>query len=339
MSYQAKPIYLSNPVRSITEVRSAVDSFQNYWLTLHSSTKPLVLYHYTTLDGLQGIVKNRSIWCSDISSLNDPLELQYGKRLVVERLDEVIKKESDKIIVRMLEVVKSLVEQFDKAFQYRPYVACFCECDNLLSQWRAYATGGGGYILGISFDNNTSSCDASDNLSDESYLLLRKVVYDPDEQRKLIARYISEITQGAKDAIKMWVQQPEAEVGWLIYQAATESVNILWDIILSLKHQAFSEEKEWRLIKIMAENHKSGLVKFRETNGELVPYRETFIFERLNNTLKFPLRIIRIGPMLDEAKNKFALKLLLNNKALAPNPIEIDPTTVEILGAGYFIRK
>lgn len=54
---------------------------------MHSSKVPLTLFHYTTLEGLKGILHNRSIWCSHISTLNDPLEIQYGKRVVLDKLN------------------------------------------------------------------------------------------------------------------------------------------------------------------------------------------------------------------------------------------------------------
>src|ERR1017187_3396179 len=43
---------------------------------------PENLYHYTNAIGLQGIVKSKSLWASDLHFLNDRSELIYGHNLI-----------------------------------------------------------------------------------------------------------------------------------------------------------------------------------------------------------------------------------------------------------------
>lgn len=40
------------------------------------------LYHYTDIDGLLGILKNRVIWATEIKDLADETEFEYGRDLV-----------------------------------------------------------------------------------------------------------------------------------------------------------------------------------------------------------------------------------------------------------------
>ncbi|GAH12942.1 unnamed protein product [marine sediment metagenome] len=50
------------------------------------------LYHYTSLDGLWGILEGKSIWCSSVIFQNDQSELQHGLSVAESLLDEYIEK-------------------------------------------------------------------------------------------------------------------------------------------------------------------------------------------------------------------------------------------------------
>src|SRR4030067_1963071 len=56
-----------------------------------------ILYHYTSLNGLLGIVKSRSLWASNIFYFNDASEITYArdilKRVITESKESVGKKE------------------------------------------------------------------------------------------------------------------------------------------------------------------------------------------------------------------------------------------------------
>ena len=45
-----------------------------------TSESPIV-YHYTTPEGLWGIIDSGELWMSDYSYLNDAVELNYGLQL------------------------------------------------------------------------------------------------------------------------------------------------------------------------------------------------------------------------------------------------------------------
>ena len=49
---------------------------------------PSILYHYTSQEGLLGIIKNREVWATDISYLNDTKEYKYTVDLTSERIKE-----------------------------------------------------------------------------------------------------------------------------------------------------------------------------------------------------------------------------------------------------------
>lgn len=247
-------------------------------------------------------------------------------------------KEKEPIIRRFLNGLVTEVEAFDRVL-YHIYAACFCEKDNLLSQWRGYAAKGGGYNLGISFDSETKYSHDLENLTEESHLILRKVIYKPEEQSQIIERYLSSIVEAANDAIKNFLQQRGDIPDTWEHQASIEAANVLFDLIMSFKNEVFSEENEWRLIKVMSGNHRPELLKFRESNDGLIPYLNTFVFKKTQKgSLEFPLQTIRFGPALEEIRTKSSLELFLNNKASLPNPIKIECIGIRISGAGYALR-
>lgn len=337
MSYDAQPIFFVEPASSTSQIKAAMLSFLERWLPKHSSTAELKLFHYTTLEGLKGILNSRSIWFTHTSTLNDPLELKYGKQLILDILHEATNNENENNIKNLLKYLSDNVNAFN-TMNNQTYVACFCESENLLSQWRSYAVQGGGYNLGLRFQSNTKFYHTLDDSEEDSHVILRKMVYDVDEQRGLISDYLSSIVTSSGDAIKYYNEHSGIPDAWAAI-AALESVNILYDLMLSFKNPVFNEENEWRLIKGRQASSKPEQLKFRETKEGLIPYIETYIVEDLEGKSVFPLSSIKFGPMLDDARTKSTLQLFVNKEAVSDSKISINVNDVRITGAGYELRK
>ena len=104
------------------------------------------LCHYTTLEGALGIIRSGDLWLSHLRYSNDDEEFLYGLRLVDEELEALAgRSAADAGRVALIRAVQALVDQQrDQPI----YICCFCEHDNLLSQWRGYADNGGGVSTG-----------------------------------------------------------------------------------------------------------------------------------------------------------------------------------------------
>lgn len=335
MNLKAKPIYHFNPTVVTPEITEGMESIQEKWLAKHSCESTIILYHYTTLEGLRGILENRSIRCGHITSFNDPLEFQYGKSLVLKILSSLLKKQHEPEIKMFLQGLTRDIGSFEVL--YHAYVACFCESDDLLSQWRGYGASGGGYNIGLSFDNQTMFCHDDQDFEDESHVILRKVIYDENEQIDLVNEVVKELVESAVKGLNGFKKRGGLPEAWAS-MASMQSINILHDIVLSLKKPAFEEEAEWRLIKTRKAQHMPELVNFRECKGMLVAFLNTYIFTREKNDLQFPLRTIRFGPMLDINGTKSALELLVHNVASMNNIIKIQPGQVGIFKPTYSLR-
>lgn len=220
---------------------------------------PRRLYHYTTLTGLVGIASSHSLWASDVRYLNDASELSYAVELISGVVTETLS-EAD---TDALHSVLPRYSGFANAFEYgrRPFVACFCEEGDLLSQWRGYRSGQTGYSLGM----DLSTLARIGNLPPNTYL--RKVVYDTDEQRAEV-----------REVVQVWLQTAEALLNsdrglstedvfpypaiWALQEALAEHH-------LCFKHPAFAEEREWRLIKLVDVREELRLLDHRRTEEML----------------------------------------------------------------------
>ena len=339
MNYSAKPIYHLNPAVYTPQITQGLKSIQKRWLALHERDSSFILNHYTSSKGLRGILKSRSIWCSHISSFNDPAEFKYGKSLVVNELQSALEYSHVHEIKLFLQKLIKDIETFELI--YDVYIACFCESDNLLSQWRGYGASGGGYNIGISlFDNDIKFHHDYENINDieqESHVILRKIIYNEKEQIELIRKIVTVLIKSASKGLAEFKNRDNLPEAWP-NMASMQSVNILYDIFLSLKNPAFEEEAEWRLIKTIKKGYKPQLVNFREPFGKLISYLNTYIFTRENDNLQFPLRKIRFGPMLDKITTQHTLELLVENSASSADIIKINVADITIESGGFVLR-
>lgn len=102
-----------------------------------------LLYHYTTINGLLGIISKCQLWCSDCRFLNDGMELQYAKNFFF--------KEIEKLELPPLEDGAGYSIAGESLDNFRMFISCFCEKGDLLSQWRGYGLEQC-YALGFDFN-------------------------------------------------------------------------------------------------------------------------------------------------------------------------------------------
>jgi DUF2971 family protein len=103
------------------------------------------LYHYTTPEGLMGIVKNQELWATSVFFLNDIAEFKHGIELGRDHL-EALFNNTEKTKEHDTHSLQSAIEGI-KVFQHSKdttiYVCSFSEEPDDLSQWRAYCPMGG----------------------------------------------------------------------------------------------------------------------------------------------------------------------------------------------------
>lgn len=201
---------------------------------------PQTLYHYTSGAGLRGILASNSLWFTEYKFLNDATELEYGASLALEIAQDIVHS-SD------LKTFRSDVE----SAEIYCFMTCFCEADDLLSQWRGYSKDTVGYSVG--FNTNVFERDPK--------IELLSVLYDKSEQRKLL-----------EGEIKAWNSSRDKD----IFNRVDTSSDLL-SAVFRCKNPAFSEEREWRLIYAW-NGWRPGMGplgrKFRDAGKFMVPYLE-----------------------------------------------------------------
>lgn len=93
------------------------------------------LFHYTDLGGLKGIIADGDLWLTHLRFSNDNEELIHGKNIVRTVLDERIQSAP----ADRQGCLKRLKDLLDQPVADGVYICCFCEKNNLLSQWRGYS--------------------------------------------------------------------------------------------------------------------------------------------------------------------------------------------------------
>lgn len=264
--------------------------------------RPETLYHYTSGEGLLGIVTSNLLRASNVLYMNDASELEYTKRLI------------DKTIVEKLTVgavapgrdfmERSAGDDFSFLSVFHTHIACFCESGDLLSQWRAYADHGGGYAIGF---ETLPLARPTDFLGCTSAADLLQVEYDPAVQRLEIMCQLDVVC----DALNSAAEDHPSFDGVLVPAACMVFQERVAPLLFSYKHSAFLEEREWRLISLQPRDHLEQY-RFRPGIGFLVPYVELDLHWRVGpNRGKLPISNVVIGPTLHPDLAKKSVELLL----------------------------
>jgi Protein of unknown function (DUF2971) len=206
--------------------------------SLWTFASPRELYHYTGLDGLVGIVTDRAIWATDARYLNDASELAYAADLIETVIVEAFSEVPDATVKDALPSTPR--PGFANPFEYlhKPFVVCFCEEPDLLSQWRGYGEGTTRYSLGLEVGTSwTTGHDATSPM-------LLQVIYDEQRQRALVEEVVDRWLAILQDLLDSGHPRsplpgmPELQQALALHH-------------LCFKHPAFKDEREWRLVKLV----------------------------------------------------------------------------------------
>lgn len=284
-------------------------AFEKASLTIAESRKniqaapPELLFHYTNSSGMRGILESSRLWATNYRFLNDASEVTYGVTLFESIVEDRLAKAKCDVVAEFLGRTLHTANAFDGMFDC--YIACFCERDDLLHQWRVYTGSGGGYALGLETKEIGLRWGKPHPTQD---FVLRKVVYDEKIQQRLIAEVLdlaSSVLNDATEAMSV------TDANYLIARTCHFVRNEVADYLLSFKHPAFAVEQEWRLCHIVSSSEGEHVL-FRDGPYGLTPYIHLDPSPMVGvNHNKLPLARITYGPVPDPSNVQFALKKLL----------------------------
>lgn len=336
MAYDPPSRYLIDPGIEFDQVTQQLNTFRdNEWLTEHQLPDEKLLYHYTDLNGLRGILKSRSFWCGHHSTFNDPMEVQHGKKVINELISERKEAEDNPDIEEFYRVANMYVNAFGRR-THHAYLACFCEDGDLLSQWREYSDRGGGYCLGFKFSNQTKVETKTGRIPSDNKIILRKVIYDRQDQDQLVNTLLDMALIGLKNTFE---HQPEGRHNRIASLVGGKVSNLLIDLLISFKDDAFEQEKEWRLALVFLDNHEAEDIKFKDTKRSIIPYRECFVYDSNGDNLTLPISKVRYGPSLEQKQIQSTLPLFLHHMATTDHESGIKiPKLTNVDGTDFKLR-
>ena len=259
------------------------------------------LYHYCSNATFLSIVSTRTVWASGLSLSNDAMEGRWIRNIFSDYCDE------RKLHPNEREQLLSTLDTLTRILIFGGF--CMSAKADLLSQWRGYADNGAGVCIGFSKDYLADLGDWNYK-SGGVHAHLAQVIYEPDQQKALIATDAEELfTLIAKGALRtpslLSMETPtEEEERKANYMRLSTRLLTLFPHIYKLKNPAFREEEEWRLISMMlvssdTENKgpkSSGIyvheAEFRATSDRIVPYR-AIPLEQLSRTA---INEVIVGP-------------------------------------------
>ncbi len=286
------------------------------------------LFHYTSFDAFEDIVKSQTLWAKYFRDLNDTTEIFHAETRLADLLTTQLKKyiqqnrSNLKPLIKEARGMRELAKHDaviamrsffevtfgtdDKLPLFPPYIVSFC-CharsedeyareNGLLSMWRGYGIDGG---VALVFD--TGSLNDLFNKEAEkfkySYGGIGTVVYDDDMEafEKEMGKAVANIKD---DAMEMLLG-PEK------YEASKDNVVDFLSVATRFKHRAFKEEREVRIIASpWIKQHFTNASKEERGRGKLKPVRKRrgsqFIDLFDNKGIpRLPIKRVIIGPSKD----------------------------------------
>jgi Protein of unknown function (DUF2971) len=239
------------------------------------------LYHYTSIRGLLGIVPSGVLRATDVHYLSDAAEMRRTASLLRGAAAGV--SAGDDFVTRLHGQFFRWLDNRLNELGHALFVGCFTANGNLLSQWRSYCDAGKGVSLGFASNALIKSA------ADQSWLI-GKCIYDESEQNRLAATILS--------AVEAQARQEFPPSQHLTFNATQQFFVRIEDDLLRiavlLKHTAFSEEQEWRIVSPITPDYMAAPIEFREGQSMLTPYMNF----RLPSTTDKPVDLehIWVGP-------------------------------------------
>ena len=221
--------------------------------------------YYTTADVAFQILKNKRIWMRSTMTMNDYMEIEYGRDLLLAAIDGVPGSELREAVNAchpgLWEETWQHVRSWLPGFKYDTFITCVSEHDatvendiGRLSMWRAYGgkTGVALIINGSVFDLQTDALGVYSS----------PVSYFNKEQ---FNKAVLDVAKGVKANADFVTNLPREVVKDALFVMCRFSV-------LCTKHPGFAEEKEWRIVASPA-MHKLSLLEFEIATVRNVPQR------------------------------------------------------------------
>lgn len=233
----------------------------NNYLQMDQELNPL--YHYTSVHGLEGIIKNKELWVSHSDFLNDKTERQYTFNLFYKILVERVKEASlDFLYVDW--IIQTIIK-----LEYPAYVLSLSKNKDSNLLWSNYSKNDG---YNIKFDFSSYRSDFfidQDKVAGRNGLFKSKVIYDEKTHHQAINELVDDYIGLFKKYVDL--DKKSLEEDPYITQTAT-SLHITFLLFSAFfKDACFKQEEEHR-VAIAPTKTENINYDCRILNGAFIPY-------------------------------------------------------------------
>jgi len=316
---------------------------------------PQTLWHYTSINGLQGILENGNIRATDIRFMNDREEVVHARKIAQKLIDEYPDKDADGFDARKAfglivdDIFNPTAGLFSPEF-LSCHVASFSNKKDNLSQWRGYSYETVGASLGFNITRIQKPTlefdfDWFKQKTESGFpVIFAPCVYIDAEKKKLLHQALNSILDVLK---KVYIDHPETremmanppknkgivDAIWELLKklhstnknqftnAMCQAIGYLLLIVALLKNVAFEEEDEWRLVIWFNAVTKAIQYprRFRAEKTALIPYLEFPLGK--GTEIRIDLNDLVLGPGSDRHTISAAKSFLKSiGVELSPSP-------------------
>ncbi len=190
---------------------------------------PKHLYHYTDLEGVEGILSSKSLWMSKFTASNDISEIS----LAITHFQNFVESRVAALDADEASFLHEAASQLDGFRRTNICLASFCEQPDLLSQWRSYGNDGRGIALG--FDTSVLL-----DLAQRYSLKLWRCVYDPALHVRISNDLLTMLLESFRGVRPKNAEERRELIG--------QFHSTFLRVAPVIKDHRFAEESEWRLI-------------------------------------------------------------------------------------------
>ncbi len=310
--------------------------------------------HYTTYEGLCGILRTQKLWATHYKFLNDSSELSHGRQHIADIFKKNISSLPDtdrffNVNSDTLDIIWNLLSPQEF------FITSFCGIpknddtynlgmDGLLSQWRGYGNNKGfaivfdSKILAESYQRFSKKCkehlgtDQEPECKDCSIRFFgygfNKVLYENDLQMQStdsdireMSKIIDDFAKSSMDDIENGREQVEVDSMMM-----TKFIKAVHFIFFSIKHRAFHQENEIRFFCTNRINIGTALtISPYEINVEQGIPRLKIDFD-----ISAIKRII-IAPHQEADRVKLSIQYFLSQHGYDPREIDIVQSSIPLI--------
>ena len=200
------------------------------------------LYHYTSVDGLKGIVDGK-FWITDSEFLNDRKEFRVASEIFTELVNKNIKDTNIKKKIRKAFAKEiSLLQGNNQPPEDRCFVlSCSLDCDSML-MWSEYSD-----FMGYCMEFDAKVLR---KVFDKRITYQGKVVYKHDEQIKLLSNYIDNVmfTEDFDErCVRSWEELEKSNKQQMEFFIGNVAI-VCFLYNMFFKYECFEQEHEYRFV-------------------------------------------------------------------------------------------